>query len=262
MENHVRRGQTVYAADGTYLGGVLQCDSRFVVIGRSRFTSDHVVVPIEEVAASASDVLILRDLPGAIRPETAEPWAPPPDASGNANGVDLEPLRAGMAEIEDESFGIAAASGPGEAPRPAERDALLPSPEDVWRLDGERVARLDAEIDRCLAEEIEDFEIGAGCAPPAWEEPAQGDVEDRRPRPAEEVRKGEEPPPRRGGLSAPRRATRAATKAARSSQAFERMVQGAGFSRAEARAIAAGGFVGLSSFVEGLRPSEDESPST
>ena len=253
MENDVRRGQTVYAADGTYLGGVLQCDSRVVVIGRSRFTCDHVVVPVEEVAASASDVLILRDLPEAIRPETAEPWTLPPDASGNANGVDLEPLRAGMAEIEDEGVGTAPASGRREAPRPAEWNALLPSPEDVWRLDGERVARLDAEIDRCLAEEIEDFEIGAGCAPPASEEPAQANVEDRRPAPAEEIRKSEEPPPRRGG-SAPRRATRAAAKAARSSQAFERMVQGAGFSRAEARAIAAGGFAGLASFVESLRP--------
>ncbi len=250
MENIARRGQTVYAADGTHMGSVLQCDSRFIVIARSRWTSDHLVVAMEEVAASGSDLLILRDLADALRLETAEPWTPAPDRSGNADGVDLEPLRAGMAEIEDRSAGCAPARG---TPAPAaEPGAHLPTQEEAWELERARIARIDAEIDRCIGEELADFEMGAGCAPPTPE--ADGA------RPSEPV--GRAPPPRlqdvlrraEAAASAlpgrPQTATRAGALAARSRRAFERALHRVGFSRLEAKAIAVGGFRTLSALVE------------
>lgn len=260
MESIARRGQTVYAADGTHMGSVLQCDSRFIVIARSRWTSDHLVVALEEVAASGSDLLILRDLADALRPETAEPWTPAPDPSGNADGVDLEPLRAGMAEIEDRSAGITAARrAPAPAPEP---DAHLPTPDDAWELKRVRIARIDAEIDRCIGDELADFEIGAGCAPPT---PEAGGARG----PSEPV--GRAPPPRlqdvlRRAEAAPASpgrpptATRAATLAARSKRAFERALHRVGFSRLEAKAIAAGGFRTLSALVErfGLEEASSE----
>jgi hypothetical protein len=256
MENIVRKGQTVYAADGTLLGGVLQCDSHFLVVGRSRWTSDHFVIPVEEVAASGSNLLILRALPEDMRPETAEPWTPAPDPSGNANGVDIEPLRAGMAEIEDAGAGIAASpevDAAGEAStRRAIPDPLLPSPEDARGLERERVARLDAEIDRHLVDELEDFELGAGCAPPAAEETPRGTPAVSPPRPlAPHVRRGERAV-RREVAGPAATLSPAAMKATRSTRAFERILRRSGFSPAEARAIATGGFDALVSLAGGL----------
>ncbi len=69
-EKLLRKGQSVYAADGTYLGRMLQCDARFMVIGNSRWKPDHWIIPNEEVAAAADEVVILRGVPGALRPET------------------------------------------------------------------------------------------------------------------------------------------------------------------------------------------------
>jgi hypothetical protein len=263
MTPTVRKSQTVYAADGTCLGRVLQCDSHFVVIGRGRLTSDHIVVPLEEVAASGSDVLFLRALPSAVLPETAEPWTPPADASGNANGVDLEPLRVGMAEIEDKNVGIAPPPGESATDRPPaeERDAPLPSPDDVWRLDCERIARLDAEIDECLVEELEDFEIGAACAPPAGEEMAgpSRDLVERPPEPAATGEQREERPAPRVTVRPARTLTPAAMRALRSARRFEHVLRRAGFSRVEASAIAAGGFKALASLLENLRQPDDDS---
>jgi hypothetical protein len=258
-ESIVRKGQTVYAADGTYLGGVLQFDSSFIVVGRSRWTSDHVIIPVEEVAASESNLLILRDLPDAVRSETAEPWSPPPDPSGNANGVDIEPLRAGMAELEDRCVGIARIPEAGAEARAsirgAEGDALLPSPEDARALTRERIAKLDSEVDRCILEELEDFAIGSACASPASEEAAGTDATRETvtlsPRSRSlHVQPSDEVPARASARARPP-ITRAATKAAQSRRALERIVQSSGFSRAEAQAIAAGGFAALVALVDG-----------
>jgi hypothetical protein len=262
MQKIVRRGQAVYAGDGQHLGAVLQCDSRIMIIGRSRWASDHFVVPVEEVAASGPDLVILSALMDSVRPETAVPWSLPRDPVGNANGVDLEPLRAGMAEIEDERAGIAA-SPPGDAvdapeARRARPDPPLPSPEDAWELERVRMARVEAEIDRRIAEELEDFEMGAGCALPMAEEGSRLGARRElagRPSPSHalDASQADRGHVRSGGVAAAPTVTRAAMEAARGTRSLERSLRSAGFSRAEAKAIAVGGFHALASLVHKYR---------
>ena len=148
-----------------------------------------------------------------------------------------------------------------DRPPAEERDALLPSPDDVWRLDCERIARLDAEIDECLVEELEDFEIGAACAPPAGEEMAgpSRDLVERPPEPAATGEQREERPAPRVTVRPARTLTPAAMRALRSARRFEHVLRRAGFSRAEASAIAAGGFKALASLLENLRQPDDDS---
>ncbi|MFL5300931.1 MAG: hypothetical protein ACJ79R_11385 [Anaeromyxobacteraceae bacterium] len=261
MHKIVRKGQAVYAADGRRLGAVLQCDSSIMIIGQSRWASDHVVVPIEQVAASGPGLVILSAPMDSIRPETAEPWPLPRDPVGNANGVDIEPLRAGMAELEDERVTAASPSGDAMGAPETERtrpDPPLPSPEDAWELERARMARVDADLERRIAEELEDFEIGAGCALPTAEEvPRIGagrELADRplpsRTRDASQADGGHDRP---GGFAATRTLTRAATEAARGPRALEHFLRSAGFSRAEAKAIAVGGFHALASLVHRYR---------
>jgi hypothetical protein len=258
MHKSVRRGQAVHAADGRRLGAVLQCDSRFMIIGRSRWASDHVVVPIELIAASGPD-LVIRSAPmDSVWPETAEPWPLLRDPVGNANGVDIEPLRAGMAEIDDERAGTVAGA-PGDAVDTTETerarpDPPLPSPEDAWELERARMARVDAEIERRIAGEVEDFENGAGCALPMAEEaPRLGAGHEGADRPlrsrALDAARAGGSHVRPGGFAATWPLTRAATAAARGTRALEHRLRSAGFSRAEAKAIAVGGFHALASLV-------------
>lgn len=262
MHKIVRKGQAVYAADGQRIGAVLQCDSCIMIIGRSRWASDHVVVRIEQVAASGPDCVILSAAVGAVRPETAEPWPLPRDPVGNANGVDIEPLRAGMAEIEDERAGTAASPADDAVDAPdtgrARPDPPLPSPEHAWELERARMAREDAEVERRIAEELEDFENGAGCALPMGEEvPRIGAGRDIADRPlssrALDASQADGRHDRAGGFAATRALTRAATQAARGTRALEHFLRSAGFSRSEAKAIAVGGFHALASLVHRYR---------
>lgn len=257
-EKLLRTGQAVYAADGTYLGRLLQCDARFMVIGKSRWRPDHWLVANEDVAATDHDAVILRTLPDSIRPETAEAWWPPSDRIGNANGVDLEPLRAGMAEMLDKSVGVVPLPSPAGTSRP---EPPLPSPEDVDRLDRERLDRIEAVIDRYIAAEIEDLEIDAACAsPPGFEHCARYDTAfglDRTGWIEEQVRAGAQrsgppggpgfvtPPPAPPVSTVPAPASTVGAEASRSAAALGRLLREQGFSAAEAEAIASGGFEAL-----------------
>jgi hypothetical protein len=254
-EKLLHKGQSVYAADGTYLGLLLQCDARFMVVGSRRWGPDHWIVPNEEVAAAAPDIVILRTIPAALHLETAEPWWPPSDHIGNADGVDVEPLRAGMAEVEDKSVGTRRhasgdpSSNADDPPRPP-----LPSPDDVIGLDRERIERLDAQVERLIAAEIEDLELGAACARPAGM--AAGpreraafvrDALEPVPWPAETTPRPIASPPQRAGQvpAEPRVLTGAGAEASRTPETFELVLCAVGFSVVEAQAIATGGFRGL-----------------
>jgi hypothetical protein len=255
-EELLRKGQPVYAADGTYLGRLLQRDAQFMVIGKSRWRPDHVLVADEEVAAVSSDAVLLRSLPERILPETAQRWWPAPDPLGNADGVDLEPIRAGMAELEEKAVGtwsVPPLLEPVVAPAPPPMQ--LPSDEDAYGLACARVARLEAQVERRIAAEIEDVEIEGACvAPPGFEPGARYEVEE----PWEGViGRGRSPLARpfgtaveparssasgRGGAPA---TSSLAHEASSSPQALARVLRAAGFSPVEAEAIAGGGFGAL-----------------
>jgi AhpD family alkylhydroperoxidase len=184
----VRPGQIVYASDGARLGRVSHChDSGFVIAKGVVFAKDYPVF-YDEVLTAEGGVVQLRFASSALLcEEEAEPWDPPRDPVGTAGGVDLEPLRAGMAEIDqeqerlrateqgqDEGSGrrdrgwavlarLARALRGGEPPRPARAAA---APADV----GRPWASAMAEIERRIAEEVEDFEQEAGCAARGEEE--------------------------------------------------------------------------------------------
>jgi hypothetical protein len=259
-EKLLRRGQTIYAADGTYLGRMLQCDARFMVIGNSRWKPDHWIIPNEEVAAASGNAVILRSLPDAIRPEISELWWPPCDPIGNANGVDLEPLRAGMAEMEDKRVGTAETrpAGASVAGRGSRADPPLPTPEDAYGLERERVARIDAQVDRYIAAEIEDFQIAAACATPSgFEHVARYDVAFALDATSWTHGNVETMPRALSSVSARRGEARSAPAlslvgngASRNPRALERVLRKAGFSRLEAKAIVSGGFQALAAFRE------------
>ncbi len=251
-EKLLRKGQRVYAADGTFLGRLLQCDARFMVIGRSRWKPDHWIIGNEEVAAFAADVVILRSVPSALRPETSERWWPTPDPLGNADGIDLEPLRAGMAELDDKDAGT---SPPWRAPAEdaAARATPVPSADDARRLDRERRVRLDARTERLITAEVEDLELGAPSEVPPGLESAHDaafDVEPVDPVPARRERGAVRKiiaAPRVEAPAKPRppELTPVGEDACRTPRTLERVLRGAGLSVAEAHAIAEDGFRGL-----------------
>jgi hypothetical protein len=175
--------------------------------------------------------------------------------------VDIEPLRAGMAEIEDERAGTAASPRGDAVDAPeterARPDPPLPSPEDAWELERARMERVDAEIEQRIAGELEDFEIGAGCALPMAEEaPRIGAGHELADRPLLSRALDASPAGshvRPGGFVATWTLTPAATETARGTRALEHFLRSAGFSRAEAKAIAVGGFHALASLVHRYR---------
>lgn len=153
----VDKGQAVYSADGAYVGRVLQCDASLVVVGESRWALDHYLLSRDDVAASNARIAILRMPRADVRPESSEPWIPPRDAEGRAAGVDQEPLRAGMAEVEDPRVGTEASPPAASAPRPAWPRGAPAEAE---------AARPGADVGRRIEEELLDYELGGACAPP------------------------------------------------------------------------------------------------
>jgi hypothetical protein len=175
----VRKGQTVYGSDGVKLGRVSQCEDQGFLLESGRFFTEDYLVAYGDVAGTDGERVRLRIAAGAlVREEDAEPWGTPPDPSGNANGADTEPLRAGMAEI-DEKEGNArpaiappkaryvARSGRYRAParaRVAPRSSQAKSPEVQ--------AMEDAALEHQIEEEVVDYEHEAACGlpgPPAQE---------------------------------------------------------------------------------------------
>lgn len=185
MNEHprVHPGQTVYAADGARLGRVLQChESGFVVERGIVFAQDYPVFWDEVLTADGEVVRLRFPACALLREEDAEPWDPPRDPEGTAGGVDLEPLRAGMAEVDEDQARLAAAPAgvappprrtgwaalarlaralgwPAATPAPAPRGAEAPSPAPPW------VAAVE-ELERRIAAEVQDFEQEGGCADP------------------------------------------------------------------------------------------------
>ena len=260
-----RNGAAVYAADGTYLGRQLQCDHGCMVIAKSWWRLDFFIVPVEDIAEVGEGSLTLRCLANDVRPETADPWSPPPDPLGNANGVDLEPLRAGMAELD----GTHAArlepriSQPVTMPRP---EPPLPSPEDIYGLDRERIARIDAQTERYIAAELEDLLIAASCEIPigfqhvasyetAFDVDATARLPAHRARVVFPVSAGERSASSQEDVQPKSRTSSfVGDEAARDSAALARALRRAGFSLVEAEAIASGGYEALAALRSASPP--------
>lgn len=259
-----RGGITVYAADRTYLGRLLRRDDRFLVVATSWWRLDFLVVPYEEVAAVRRSTLVLRCLADGVRLETAEPWSPPPDPLGNANGVDVEPLRAGMAEFDGKQ--VDASPKPRVSPplvmsRP---EPPLPSPDDIHRLDRERIERIDAQIDRYIAAELEDLLIAASCeTPPGFEHAASYETAfgvnasaaahrhpDREARIVVAVPAGDGGARVQEEVGPDRIFSFVGDAVARDPNALEQILRSAGLSALEAEAIVSGGYGALAA----LRP--------
>src|SRR6266568_2960516 len=154
-----RQGQIVYGSDGVRLGRVFHCDDFGFVVGKGIVFREDCPVFYDEVLSAEGDEVRLRFPSSAlVREEDAEPWDPPRDPVGSAGGVDLEPLRAGMAEIDEvQERLLAIEAGLVEAvARAAQADEL-----------GEHALRASAiaELEHRIAEEVEDYERGAACAP-------------------------------------------------------------------------------------------------
>ncbi len=94
--------------------------------------------------------------------ETSELWNPTRDRVGTADGVDLEPLQHGMAEIAVKQHeireGAAYAGEVVEAARPRTRR--------VARTGGGTGTHASYTLDELIAEEVEDYEIEAACELP------------------------------------------------------------------------------------------------
>ena len=180
----VRCGQNVYAADGARLGRVSHChDSGFVVVKGLVFAKGYPVF-YDEVLHVDGDAVRLRFTADAfLSEEESEPWDPPRDPVGSAGGTDLEPLRAGMAEVDEVQERLRAGDGGTVATiahraggwavwarlaRPQRGDQPVP-PRVVARivqagLDEHAPRATAAELGHRIAEEVEDYEQEAGCA--------------------------------------------------------------------------------------------------
>jgi hypothetical protein len=80
---------------------------------------------------------------------------------GDERGVDVEPLRAGMAELDDPAVGREPESV--RSLPPVRRRAETPAVSAPGA-----ASRLDEDVAHHLADEVEDFELGGACArPPA-----------------------------------------------------------------------------------------------
>ncbi|HEX9288734.1 MAG TPA: hypothetical protein VF904_04345 [Anaeromyxobacteraceae bacterium] len=264
-----RSGAAVYAADGTYLGRQLQCDHSFMVIAKSWWRLDFFVVPLEEVAEVGAASVTLRCLADDVRPETADPWSPPPDPLGNANGVDLEPLRAGMAEFDGTHATASPEPRTSQPVTMSRPDPPLPSPEDIYGLDRERIARIDAQIDRYIAAELEDLLIAASCETPAgfqhvasYEAAFDLDATTHAHRPPAHRTRVVFPVPagdrgtrfQENVAPESRISSFVGDEAARDPQALERALRRAGFSLVEAEAIASGGYEALAALRSASPP--------
>ena len=185
-----RQGQIVYGSDGVRLGRVFHCDDfGFVVVKGIVFREDYPVFYDEVLSAEGDEVRLRFPSSALVREEDAEPWDPPRDPVGSAGGVDLEPLRAGMAEIDEvqerllaieaglveavarSSYGgwaawarIARQLRGGEPANAAPAVARAAHADEL----GEHALRGSAiaELEHHIAEEVEDYERGAACASP------------------------------------------------------------------------------------------------
>ncbi len=183
MTDHhdVRRGQTAYDSEGKRLGRVIQCDQTGFFIEKGFVFPEDYRVEYDEVLAVEADEVRLRFPASALVPEEeADSWDPARDPVGTSSGTDLEPLRAGMAEI-DEKQGRASSSSAGDGEKPPARHGARAWREAQARSDGsaeaahrqlarpsarrpERAPAVsDGEVEKRIDEEVEDFERGAGC---------------------------------------------------------------------------------------------------
>lgn len=167
----VRRGSPVLAADGERVGRVLRSGDAYLVIERGYCFSEHYFVRFEEIAAVEPGQVRLRVRGDALVPDTvSERWDPPCDPLGTDEGIDIEPLRAGMAEVDERQHGVA----PADPRQPLFRHAAsreLPRartrPPDASVAGGGTPSSEDA-----IEEEIADFERAGSCADP--DEPPRG----------------------------------------------------------------------------------------
>jgi AhpD family alkylhydroperoxidase len=177
------RGQTAYDSAGIRLGRVIQCDESGFFIEKGLVFAEHYRVEYDEVASAEADQVRLRFTASELVPEEeADPWNPERDRVGTAGGTDIEPLRAGMAEIDEEQRRDRSSSaGGGKEPPPrrgarAWRDALA---REVRLDESARAARRqlappsarrperapvesEGELEQRIEEEVEDFERGGG----------------------------------------------------------------------------------------------------
>ncbi|WP_235969384.1 carboxymuconolactone decarboxylase family protein [Anaeromyxobacter diazotrophicus] len=182
----VRRGQVVYGSDGVHLGRVFHCEAAGFVVERGLVFAEDYPVFYDEVGTVEGEEVRLRIPSHAlVREEEAERWDPPRDPVGSAGGTDLEPLRAGMAEVEEDLLHLSALEAglvvevprrgagwavrarlarpqPSGAPAGARGQAVPAGAEEAPR----NAAAAAMELERRIAEEVEDFEREGGCALP------------------------------------------------------------------------------------------------
>jgi len=185
----VRRGQVVYGCDGVRLGRVFHCDvTGFVVEKGIVFPEDYPVFYDEVLSADGDEVRLCVSSDALVREAEAEPWDPARDPEGTDSGIDLEPLRAGMAEVDEAQVRLRAleaglaeevplreggwasrarlvrALRAGELPVAGPTAARELSAEEQRELAS--LASAVAELESRISQEVEDYERGGACECP------------------------------------------------------------------------------------------------
>jgi hypothetical protein len=168
----VRRGSPVLAADGERVGRVLRSSEQYLVVVRGHCFAEHYFVRGDQVAGIEHQRVRLCVRADALQPDTdSEAWDPPLDPLGTDDGVDIEPLRAGMAEVDarQRSVPVTVQRPPlvrhataSDLPRARSR------PPEVAAAPGATPGSTEAAIDA----EIADLERAGSCADP--DDPPRG----------------------------------------------------------------------------------------